>query len=37
MDPGDAPDLPELTEIEEQLIARVHVAVQVRQVRGQQY
>lgn len=37
MDPGDVPDLPELTEIEEQLIARVHVAVQVRQVRGQQY
>jgi hypothetical protein len=37
MDPGDMPDLPVLTQIEEMLIARVHVFVEVRQVRGQQY
>lgn len=29
--------LPELTQIEEMLIARVHVFVEVRRVRGQQY
>jgi hypothetical protein len=30
-------DLPELTQVEEILVARVHVFVEVRQVRGQQY
>ena len=37
MDPGSLPSLSDLTEIEEMLIARVHAAVQVRQVHGQQY
>ena len=37
MDPGPVPELPALSEIEEMLIARVHVAMQVRQVHGQQY
>jgi hypothetical protein len=37
MDPGDMPDLPVLTQVEEMLIARVHVFMEVRQVRGQQY
>lgn len=37
MDPGCLPDLPELTQVEEMLIARVHVLIEVRQVRGQQY
>ena len=37
LQPAPVPNLPELTEIEEQLIARIHVAIQVRQVRGQQY
>jgi hypothetical protein len=30
-------DLPKLTRIEEMLIARVHVFIEVRKVRGQQY
>ncbi|KAK0709842.1 hypothetical protein B0T26DRAFT_426625 [Lasiosphaeria miniovina] len=38
MDLGDVPDhLPKLTQVEEQLIARVHVFLDVRLVRGQQY
>jgi hypothetical protein len=37
MDPGEMPDLPELSQVEEMLIARVHVFIEVRQVRGQQY
>jgi len=38
MDPGVVdPALPVLTQTEEMLIARVHVYVEVRQVRGQQY
>ena len=37
MDPGPVLELPAVSEIEEMLIARVHVAMQVRQVRGQQY
>ncbi|EED13560.1 hypothetical protein TSTA_098170 [Talaromyces stipitatus ATCC 10500] len=37
MYPGNMPDLPELSQTEEMLIARVHVSVQVRRVRGQQY
>ncbi|KAH0826840.1 hypothetical protein AYO21_07253 [Fonsecaea monophora] len=38
MDPGPGhPSLPELTQIEEMLIARVHVTIEVRQVRGAQY
>ena len=37
-DVGSIPEhLPELTQIEEQLIARVHVHLQVWQVKGQQY
>jgi ATP-dependent DNA helicase PIF1 len=37
-DVGSVPDyLPALTEIEEMLIARAHVHVQVRQVKGQQF
>ena len=37
-DPGSIPDdLPKLTQVEEMLIARVHVFVEIRQVRGQQY
>ena len=37
-DVGTVPEqLPELTQIEEQLIARVHVHLQVWQVKGQQY
>ncbi|KAF7137062.1 hypothetical protein CNMCM5793_006913 [Aspergillus hiratsukae] len=31
------PDLPELSQIEEMLIARVHVLVQVNRIRGQQF
>ena len=38
MDPGDVPtSLPVLTQVEEMLIAPVHVYVVVRQIRGQQY
>ncbi|EED14419.1 hypothetical protein TSTA_106280 [Talaromyces stipitatus ATCC 10500] len=38
MDPGDVPAfLPELTQTEEMLIARVHVHMEIRQIRGQQY
>ncbi|EED12765.1 conserved hypothetical protein [Talaromyces stipitatus ATCC 10500] len=37
LNPGDMPDLPELSQTEEMLIARVHVFVEVRRVRGQQY
>lgn len=38
MDPGDVPScLPRLTQVEEMLIARAHVHVQVRTVRGLQY
>lgn len=38
LDPGEFPDnLPSLTQVEEMLIARVHVHVEVCQVRGQQY
>lgn len=42
LDPGDMPDhniykLPELTAIEEMLISVVHVNIEVRQYRGQQY
>jgi len=38
MDPGSIPEhLPALTQVEEMLIARVHVFIEVRQVRGQQY
>ena len=38
MDPGDVPSgLPSLTQVEEMLIARVHVFLEVRQIRGQQY
>lgn len=37
LDSGDMPNLPELTQVEEMLIARVHVFVELRQVRGQQY
>ncbi|EED11567.1 hypothetical protein TSTA_008630 [Talaromyces stipitatus ATCC 10500] len=35
MHPGEMPDLPELSQTEEMLIARVHVFVEVRRVRGQ--
>ncbi|OJD24648.1 hypothetical protein ACJ73_03984 [Blastomyces percursus] len=35
--PGDVPNLPSLSQVEEMLIARVHVFVEIRQVRGQQY
>jgi hypothetical protein len=37
MHPGEMPDLPELSQTEEMLIARVHVFIEVRRVRGQQY
>ena len=38
MDPGDVPTfLPELTQVEEMLVSRVHTIIEVRQVRGQQY
>ncbi|KAF5578398.1 ATP-dependent DNA helicase PIF1 [Fusarium pseudoanthophilum] len=38
LDPGEIPvDLPELTQVEEMLISRVHVHVQVMTYRGQQY
>ncbi|KAK0707071.1 hypothetical protein B0T26DRAFT_806689 [Lasiosphaeria miniovina] len=38
MDLGNIPDeLPELTQVEEQLIARVHVYIDVRLIRAQQY
>jgi len=38
MDPGDVPTcIPVLTQVEEMLIAPVHVYVVVRQIRGQQY
>jgi hypothetical protein len=38
MDPGTVPEhLPKLTNVEEQLIARVHVHIEVRQICGQQY
>jgi hypothetical protein len=37
-DPGAVPgDLPELTQVEEMLISRVHVFIEIRQIRGQQY
>jgi len=36
--PGDVPtELSTLTQIEEMLIARVHVYVEIQQIRGQQY
>ncbi|KAJ5894970.1 hypothetical protein N7495_006661 [Penicillium taxi] len=37
MHPGQLPTLPELTQVEEMLIARVHVFMEVRLVRGQQF
>ena len=38
MDPGDIPSyLPELSQIEEEIIARCHVQMSVRKYRGQQY
>ncbi|EDN09817.1 predicted protein [Histoplasma mississippiense (nom. inval.)] len=37
LDPGQVPDLPSISQVEEMLIARVHVFVEIRQVRGQQY
>ena len=38
MDPGDIPSyLPELSQIEEEIIARYHVQMSVRKYRGQQY
>ena len=37
LDPGPKADLPELTQVEEMLIARVHPFMEVRQVRGAQY
>jgi hypothetical protein len=38
MDPSGVPDhLLVLTQVEEMLIARVHVFLEVRQIRGQQY
>ena len=38
MDPGTVPEhLPTLTEVEEMIITRVHVHLQVARVRGQQY
>jgi hypothetical protein len=38
MDPGGVPpNLPELTQVEEMLIAKVHVMVEVHQIRGQLY
>lgn len=37
MYPGDAPDLPTLTQMEEMLILPVHALVQVWQIRGGQY
>lgn len=38
MDPGDVPTfLPELTQVEEMLMSRVHTIIEVRQVHGQQY
>ncbi|KAH6667816.1 hypothetical protein B0J14DRAFT_172917 [Halenospora varia] len=38
MDPGGVPpNLPKLTQVEEMLIAKVHVMVEVHQIRGQQY
>ena len=38
MDPGAVPEhLPTLTEVEEMIIARVHVHLQVARVCGQQY
>jgi helitron helicase-like protein/uncharacterized protein DUF6570/PIF1-like helicase len=37
MQPDPAPDLPELTQVEEMLISRTHVFLEVRLVRGQQY
>jgi hypothetical protein len=35
--PGEKPDLPPLSQTEEMLIARIHVCMEVRQVRGHQY
>lgn len=37
MQPDPMPDLPELTQVEEMLISRTHVFLEVRLVRGQQY
>ncbi|THU93737.1 hypothetical protein K435DRAFT_636492, partial [Dendrothele bispora CBS 962.96] len=37
MYPGNDPDLPELTQMEEMLISPVHALIQVWQVRGGQY
>ena len=37
LDPGNQFDLPPLTQVEEMLIARVHVFIEIRQVRGVQY
>lgn len=38
MDPGTVPsDLPELTQVEEMVIARAHVQMMVKRVRGHQY
>jgi len=38
MDPGGVPEhLPALTQVEEMLIARVHVFLGVYSIRGQQY
>ena len=36
MFPGDMPDLPELTQIEEMLIARVHVFIEIQARRRDQ-
>ncbi|KAH0286331.1 hypothetical protein M436DRAFT_86333 [Aureobasidium namibiae CBS 147.97] len=37
MDTGPVANLPRLTQVEEMLIARVHVSIEVRNVRGSQY
>jgi hypothetical protein len=37
LDPDSMPDLPNLTQIEKMLIARVYIYVEIRQIREQQY
>ena len=37
MDPGDMPDLPELTDIEQMLIAPVHISIHMHHIKGAQY